>query len=216
MNSQPIERRPLQEEVASRLRDLVTQGDIPAGGRINEAVLCLQLGVSRTPLREAVRMLAGEGLLELVPARGAVVRKLDEKGVADALAVLKSLESLAAHAACEQASRAEIAHITGLHAQMMRCYRERDRLPYFKLNQAIHTAVVAATGNATLAWAHEAVQARMKHIRFIGNAGPQKWAGAVSEHKEMMVALRARDGAALAEVLARHLDQTFERVRGLL
>ena len=100
MNPEPIERRPLQEEVASRLRDLITQGDIPAGGRINEAVLCLQLGVSRTPLREAVRMLAGEGLVELVPARGAVVRRLDAKGMADALAVLKGLETMAAHATC--------------------------------------------------------------------------------------------------------------------
>ena len=99
---------------------------------------------------------------------------------------------------------------------MMRCYRARDRLPYFKLNQAIHTALVAAAGNATLAWAHEAIQARMKHIRFIGNSGPEQWAGAVAEHQEMMRALRARDGAGLAEVLGQHLDRTFERVRGHL
>ena len=212
----PIVRRPLQEEVASRLRDLVTQGVIPAGARLNEVVLCTQLGVSRTPLREAVRMLAGEGLVELVPARGAVVRRLTPKDVADALAVLKSLETLAARLACAEATEEGVAAVEVLHAAMMERYAARDRLPYFKLNQAIHVAIVALAGNATLLWAHEAIGARMKHIRFIGNAGPEKWAGAVAEHEEMMRALRARDGEALACILALHLDRTLDRVRGLL
>ena len=212
----PIVRRPLQEEVASRLRDLVTQGVIPAGARLNEVALCAQLGVSRTPLREAVRMLAGEGLVELVPARGAVVRRLTLKDVADALSVLKSLETLAARLACAVATEDGIAAVGALHAAMMERYAARDRLPYFKLNQAIHGSMVALAGNATLAWAHEAIGARMRHIRFVGNAGPEKWAGAVAEHEEMMRALKARDGEALAGSLALHLDHTLERVRGLL
>jgi DNA-binding GntR family transcriptional regulator len=211
-----IVRRPLQEEVAARLRDLITQGIIGAGTRLNEVALGVQLGVSRTPLREAVRMLAGEGLVELVPARGAVVKKLSVKDVADSLIVLKSLEELAGRLACTAASEAGIERVAALHQAMLARYAERDRLAYFKLNQAIHTGIVVLSGNATLAWTHEVLQARMKHIRFIGNAGPEKWAGAVAEHEEMLAALRARDGERLATVLGLHLDQTFERVRNLL
>ncbi|MBO1077932.1 GntR family transcriptional regulator [Roseomonas haemaphysalidis] len=212
----PIIRRPLQEEVAARLRDQITQGIIAPGERLNEVALCLQLGVSRTPLREAVRMLAGEGLVELVPARGAVVRRLTLKDAADALSVLKALEVLAAPISCHTATEDGIARVEALHAAMLERYAARDRLAYFKLNQAIHTAIIALSGNATLCWAHEAIQARMKHLRFIGNAGPEKWAGAVAEHEQMMAALRARDGVELARVLALHLDQTLLRVREML
>lgn len=196
-----IVRRPLQEEVAARLRDLITQGTIPAGARINEVVLGAKLGVSRTPLREAVRMLAGEGLVELIPARGAVVRKLSAKDMFDSLVVLKSMEDLAGRLACVKATDQGIARVSALHHAMLEDYARRDRLAYFKLNQAIHSAIVALSDNATLAWTHEVIQARMKHIRFIGNAEPEKWAGAVEEHEEMIGALQARDGGRLAAVL---------------
>ncbi|KAA2213528.1 GntR family transcriptional regulator [Teichococcus oryzae] len=212
----PIIRQSLPAEVATRLRDLITQGHIAPGTRLNEVVLCAQLGVSRTPLREAIRRLAGEGLVELVPARGGVVRRLTLKDAADSLAVLKALETLAGRLACAAADEAGIAQVQALHAAMMDRYAARDRLAYFKLNQAVHTAIVALSGNETLAWAHEAIQARMKHLRFIGNAGEQKWADAVAEHEEMVRALAARDGDALAAVLAAHLDRTLERVAPVL
>ena len=216
LNGGHIIRRPLQEEVAARLRDLITQGVIPAGARLNEVVLGAQLGVSRTPLREAVRMLAGEGLVELVPARGAIVRKLSVKDVSDSLVVLKSMEELAGRLACAEAPEEGIENVRALHRAMLEHYAARDRLAYFKVNQAIHSAIVALSGNATLAWTHEVIQARMKHIRFIGNAEAHKWAGAVEEHEEMIRALLARDGDRLAAVLGLHLDQTFRRVEALL
>ena len=212
----PIIRRPLHEEVAVRLRDLITQGIIPAGARLNEVALCMQLGVSRTPLREAVRILAGEGLVELVPARGALVRRLTLKDIADSLVVLKSLEKLAGQLACSGGSDSGIAAVEALHHEMMQRYEVQDRLGYFKLNQSIHTGIVALSGNATLIWAHEAIQSRMKHIRFIGNAGPTKWANAVAEHEEMIRSLKARDGEALASILGKHLDKTYERVRDMI
>jgi DNA-binding GntR family transcriptional regulator len=215
-NGGRIVRRPLQEEVAARLRDLITQGSIPAGARINEVVLGAQLGVSRTPLREAVRMLAGEGLVELIPARGAVVRKLSAKDMFDSLVVLKSMEELAGRLACAKASEQGIDSVSALHRAMLEHYARRDRLAYFKLNQAVHSAIVALSDNATLAWTHEVIQARMKHIRFIGNAEPEKWAGAVEEHEEMIRALQIRDGNRLAAVLSLHLDRTFLRVEPLL
>jgi len=85
-------------------------------------------------------------------------------------------------------------------------------LDYYKLNQQIHSMIVAASGNATLVEMHGLLQSRMKRIRFIGHNAPENWRGAVLEHEEMMVALRNRQGSALAEVLRRHIENTWLRV----
>ena len=130
--------------------------------------------------------------------------------------MLKTLEQLAGRMACEQASDAAIAAIDTLHKRMMALYETRNRLEYFKINQAIHSAIAAASGNAVLTEMHGTLQSRIKRLRFIGNEGPQKWAGAVAEHEEMMAALLRRDGAALAEVIGRHMDATLIRVSEVL
>ena len=169
--------------------------------------------MSRTPLREAIKTLASEGLVEILPAKGAIVRRFSESDIRDILEVLKALEQCAARLACRSASDAEIAGIAALHGEMMALYAQRNRLAYFKLNQNIHSAIVQASGNATLAQTHDQLQARIKRIRFIGNEKPERWAGAVAEHEEMVAALQRRDADALAEVLGRHLDKTMDRVR---
>jgi DNA-binding GntR family transcriptional regulator len=126
--------------------------------------------------------------------------------------VLTSLEQLGARLACQEASDETIQAIDALHGRMMELYAIRNRLEYFKLNQAIHTAIVAASGNAVLSEMHETLQARIKRLRFVGNEGPTKWAGAVDEHEEMIDALRRRDGEALAAAIGRHMDHTLVRV----
>ena len=99
---------------------------------------------------------------------------------------------------------------------MLALYATRDRLDYFKLNQAIHSAIVAASGNAVLAEMHTTLQARIKRLRFVGNEGPEKWAGAVAEHEDMIAALLKRDAEALSEAIGRHMDTTLVRVRDVL
>ena len=209
----PIERRTLHEEVASRLRDMIIEGQLEAGARLVETDLGPRLGVSRTPLREAIKTLASEGLVELVRAKGAVVRRFAERDVRHMLEAISVLEQFAARQACSRATAVEIEAISALHDEMMTNYRQRDRLTYYKLNQAIHSAIVAAAHNPEIIEMHGRLQARMKRIRYVGNGEPHRWAAAVSEHEEMIVALRARRGPALAEVMKRHLDHTLERVR---
>jgi DNA-binding GntR family transcriptional regulator len=211
----PIVRRTLHTEVASRLRDLIIEGRLAPGARINEGQIGAQLGVSRTPLREAIKTLVSEGLVEILPAKGAVVRMFSEADLAQTLEALKVIEQSAGRLACQRTSATELAHIQAVHEQMLVMYENRQRLDYFKLNQAIHTAIVAASGNAILAELHTTLQARIKRARFVGNGEPEKWAGAVAEHVEMAEALARRDGAALAEVLGRHMDASFARVRYL-
>ncbi len=129
--------------------------------------------------------------------------------------MLSALETLAARQACMNATDAEIADLRALHDEMMRHCARGDRLDYYKCNQAIHTRLVALSGNAFLAATHESIQSRLRRIRFVGHEGPEKWAGAVAEHAAMIAALEARDADRLAAIVVSHLDNTWERVREL-
>ena len=130
----PIERPTLHAIVVSRIRDMVIEGSLPAGVRIHEGQLGEQLGISRTPLREALKVLASEGLVELIPSRGAVVTTLTPKAAQDMLDVLKQLEAMAAPLICQHASDEDIREIRRLHHEMLGFYANRSRLEYFKLN----------------------------------------------------------------------------------
>jgi DNA-binding GntR family transcriptional regulator len=208
----PIARPSLHEAIVARVRDMIIEGELAPGTRIHEGNLGNKLGVSRTPLREALKFLASEGLVELSPGRGAVVRQFSPKDVHDSLVVLGNLEGLAGRLACQNASDAEIHEVRQLHDRMMDMYAKRDRLPYFKLNQNIHSAILSLSKNEALAYVHGLLQARLRRIRYIGNEGAEKWAGAVAEHEDMIEALEARDADRLSRVLANHMMKTWERV----
>lgn len=212
----PISRPSLHDAIVTRVRDMITEGSLPAGTRIHEGKLGGELGVSRTPLREALKFLASEGLVELAPGRGAIVRRFTPKDVHDSLIVLKELEALAGRLACARASDEQIAQVRALHDEMLRRYAARDRLPYFKLNQTIHSTIARLSGNDTLAEMHGMLQARLKRIRYIGHEGPEKWAEAVADHEAIIAALERRDGDGLAHALTRHMTYAWERVKELL
>jgi DNA-binding GntR family transcriptional regulator len=214
--AEPIRRLSLHDQVATRVRDMIIEGGLEPGSRINEGALGASLGVSRTPLREALKTLAGEGLIDFVPARGAIVRKLTPEAVASTLEVMAALEALAGRLACARASDAGIAGVRRIHDRMLSLYARRKRLEYYKLNQAIHTEIVRLARNPELATVHGVMQARLKRIRFLGNSGPENWAAAVAEHEEMIVALEARKGEALAEVLTRHMENSWARVKDVI
>lgn len=208
-----IERLPLLDAILSRLRDMIIEGQLPPGTRLNEGQIGQQLGVSRTPLREAIKYLASEGLVELVPARGAVVKQFGAREVRDMLEVIRILEQQAGIIACAQATDSGIAGVRTLHDRMLDCYARRDRMAYYKLNQAIHTAIVALADNGALSEVHARLQTRLKRVRFIGHEGAEKWASAVAEHERMIAALEARDAEGLSDILGRHLTLAWERVR---
>lgn len=211
-----IERHTLHDAILNRLRDMIIEGDLPPGSRVNEGQMGGMLGVSRTPLREALKNLAGEGLVDLIPSRGAVVKRFTAKEVRDMMDVVRLLEETACRRACELATSDGIAEVRALHDQMISRYHSSDRLGYYKLNQDIHTAIVALADNAALADVHATLQTRLKRIRFIGHEGPEKWSKAVAEHEEMITALEARDANRLAAVVNRHLSQAWERVKDAL
>ncbi|MDR2613826.1 MAG: GntR family transcriptional regulator [Candidatus Accumulibacter sp.] len=211
-----IERASLHDMVVSRIRDMIIEGLLEVGARIHEGQLCRQLGVSRTPLREALKVLASEGLVELIPSRGAVVRRLTRKDARDMMEVLAHLERMAAPMTCLKASDAQIREIRRLHDEMLDLYAARDRLRYFKLNQRIHSLLVALSDNESLYLVHDILQTRMRRIRFIGDRTEETWAAAVADHEAMMRALEARDGEGLATAMAEHITSSWERIKNAI
>jgi DNA-binding GntR family transcriptional regulator len=212
----PIQWRSLHEAVTARLRDLIVAGELPEGSRIVERELCDQLGVSRTPLREAFKVLAVEGLVEILPNRGAVVSRIGPAEARDMLRVIARLEALAGELACANATDAEIKAIRAQHDKMLDLYRRKERAEYFHLNQDIHLAIVRVARNESLRAMHALLHARMKRIRFRGNDIPGNWAAAVADHDAIMAALERRDGKALGTVLQRHLDDSWVRLAASL
>jgi len=209
----PIEKFTLHDQVANQVRDLIIEGHLEPGSRIDETALVEQLGVSRTPFREALRTLAAEGLVVIRPSRGNTVRKLSPDEVHSMLEVLAEIERLGGRLACARASAGEIAALLDIHDRMMALYADRDRLPYYKLNQLFHSRVAAASQNPTLIDVQANIQARLKRIRFVGNRRATDWADAVADHEQMAQAVRLGDGEMLGDILALHLMRTWDRVK---
>ncbi len=211
-----IERRPLHEEVIDQLRDRIVQGELAPSTRLNERVLCEQLGISRTPLREAIKMLATEGLVELLPNRGAIVTPLKAANIADTLAVMGALESLAGELACANANEAAIAEIRALHFEMLAHHARGDLAGYFKFNQLIHLRIIEASGNQVLTNTYRQLNANVRRARYMANLSQERWDAAVREHEEILSALAARDAARLKRLLAEHLAHKVASVMAAL
>ena len=201
----PIVRRPLHEEASDRLRDLIVQGRLAAGARLNERVLTAQLGVSRTPLREAFKVLATEGLVELLPNRGAIVSQLDPVRLSETLAVMGALDALAGELACMNATDAQINEIRALHYEMLAYHARGDLAGYFKFNQAIHLKIVKYSGNAVLYNTYRQLNGAMQRARYMANLSKERWMEAVREHEEILAALSARDVKRIRALLSEHL-----------
>ena len=207
----------LPSAVADALRALIIEGTLAPGARLNERALCDRLRVSRTPLREAFRVLASEGLIELTPNRGAQVVALSEQDVQDAFELMGALEALAGELACARITPDETAQIKALTFQMLACRARRDLPAYYRLNRQIHDRINVAARNRALAEAYAKQNLRIQNLRFRSNFDEEKWAKAARQHEAMVEALEARDGPRLASILRDHLrakcDAVLEGVR---
>lgn len=195
----------LHEQVAIRLRQMLVESVIAPGAKLNERELSEQLQVSRTPLREAIRMLAAEGLVELLPNRGAIAVQLSEADIANTFEVMAGLEAQSGELAARRITEQALAEIQAMHFEMMAAYTRRDLSNYYRLNAAIHSAINAAAGNPVLTLTYQQVNARLQALRFRSNQDGEKWQQAVHDHTRMIEALSARDAAAMREVLVTHL-----------
>jgi DNA-binding GntR family transcriptional regulator len=175
-------------------------------------MLCDRLGVSRTPLREAFRVLASEGLVELRPNRGAQVVALSEAGIRDSFEVMGALEALSGELACARIDEEELVTIKALTFRMLACHARRDLPGYYHLNRQIHDRINQAARNVTLTQTYRMLNLRIQNLRFRSNFDDDKWNKAAREHEQMVAALEARDGLLLARILREHLRKKCEAV----
>ncbi len=189
-----ITRGMLHEEVAVRLRDMILVGELTPGQVIPELEMCDALGISRTPLREALKVLASDNLVELHPGRGAIVVEPSADDVMGTLYGIGAIEGACALLACANINQRELQHIQQLHNRMVAAHKSNDRLKYFEMNQRIHERIVAAGRNTFLANLHGKLNLRVRRIRFLGNSQPNLWEQAIKEHEEILACLKGRYG----------------------
>ncbi len=205
-----IERGNLHQEVAAALRDMIVQDELPPGTRIQEAELCLRFGISRTPLREALRILESEGLITLLPRRGAVVATPTPEEIQGLFYALGALESFCAPLACENFTAADIAFVEREHEAMLKHHAKGDIKGYYGANQAIHQRIVEGSRNATLIDLHRSLSIRIVRDRYFIPIPKAAWSRALKEHAEILKLVRARNGAKLAEVMRQHILGSWE------
>ncbi|MEO1284180.1 MAG: GntR family transcriptional regulator [Pseudomonadota bacterium] len=203
--TESIKRPSLHEELVERLRNLIVEDVLKPGIKVPEKELCDAFGVSRTPLREALKVLASEGLVELLANRGARVTRVTLEELENTFPVIAMLEQLAGERSCQNLSDAEIAGIQERHDAMVKAYKARDRKSYFQANQDIHNALIAGARNQILETHHRMLAARVRRARFMVNVSEDRWAEAIQEHEQMMEKLHARDATALGELMKSHL-----------
>ena len=201
----PIRKPLLHEELVARLSDMIFAGELVPGTRVPEKQLCQRFGISRTPLREALKVLAADGLITLLPNRGARVTKLTPEDADELFPVMGALEALSGELACAHATDADIAEVRALHYQMALHHTRGERDDYFRCNQAIHRKIMEMAGNPTLAQVYDGLAGRIRRVRYLANTSRPRWDAAMAEHERILAALEARDGSGLAALLKAHL-----------
>lgn len=204
----------LHLEAAARLRTMILAGELPPGARLREEPLCEQLGVSRTPVREAFRTLAAEGLVELLPNRSVVVAELQAPDIEHLYRVFGTLEGLAAELACTRVTEAQLAEIGRLLSRMVDLHQKGERAPYLEINQKIHRMVIDIAANPVLTSTWQSLAPRVERARALANLDPGRWTAALFEHSKMFAALAARDGELLARLTREHFMNGLPYVSG--
>ncbi|HRK18168.1 MAG TPA: GntR family transcriptional regulator [Hyphomicrobiaceae bacterium] len=203
-------------QATERLRELILDGGLAPGSRISERMVQERYGISRTPLREALKILSVEGLVAIYPNRGAVVALLSLEELQAAFELLAALDGAAGELAADRASDATIAEIAALHDEMVRHYEARQLQDYFRVNKAIHLAIVDAAANPAISRVYRSESARVDRYRYRGNRDPGVWARSIRQHEQILDALRMRHGALLRETLVSHRRSGFDLARRVL
>lgn len=203
----------MHDTAVAALRARIVSGRMPTGSPLEETELCDELGVSRAPLREAIRTLAREGLVRITPNRSAVVAALDVTAVRDLFQAIGQLEAQAARLACSRISDADIEQLNGMYHEMLISYHRGDLAAYIPQNGRIHRAQLELSGNDVLVEMWETLYPRAERARTAANFDPVRWGAAVSEHEAMLKALAAQDEEALAPLMAAHYDNGLTTLR---
>ena len=206
----------LAEKIAAKLRHGILRGEFQPGSSIKERDNAKELGVSRTPMREAIRILAKEGLLVLRHARSPIVANPTFKEVADAIDVLLALEKLATRLACRNASAEDVDNIRKIHAEICDQYDALDPVDLFDLDMTFHLAIVESSGNNSLLVTYKSYLERLWRVRFLSARQRRNRTRVVKQHTALFEAIANRDEVAATQALDDHLGRLVDDVRPII
>ncbi|WP_277184165.1 GntR family transcriptional regulator [Caballeronia sp. BR00000012568055] len=208
--------RGMAAEIAARLRVMIDEGELAPGARIDEKELSIAFDVSKTPLREALKVLTSEGRLTHRQYIGYRVAEIDLDDLAATFELLHGLEAMAGDMVSRRISEAEVAAIAAKHCRMVEYHEAGKRLEYFKLNQQIHQMIVDAAANPVLANVYSTLMAKVHRARGAANADSLRWAESANEHEAIIAALQDKAHADLARILREHSENTAREVLDVL
>jgi DNA-binding GntR family transcriptional regulator len=207
-----LQRASLHERATEKLRSLIVRGDLAPESVLVESELCDLLGVSRTPLREALKLLAMQGLVELRQNRSARIPPIREEEIRDLFEAVSGIERVAAELAARKITPEQLDNLRRLQDEIERLFARGDLQAYFTVNQEIHRAIVAAGQNAILRETHDWLLGRAERARYLALSSPRRWGESVVEHRAILAALAARDADAAGRLLGAHVLRTGSEV----
>lgn len=203
---------PLRDVVFNTLRKGILTGELKPGERLMEIHLANRLGVSRTPIREAIRKLELEGLVTMIPRRGAEVAQITEKSMKDVLEVRRALDALCAELACERITQEETEQLKDACAEFEKATRTKDATVIARADVALHDIIVAATGNQRLVQLVNNLAEQMYRYRFEYIKDESQHERLIEEHRIIYESIVKKDSAAAAEAAKLHIDNQEKSV----
>lgn len=203
----------LRLDAVKFIRQMIFSGELPPGERLREVALSEELGMSRTPIREAFRTLAAEGLINLLPNRSVVVSVPDKSESADVFTVLGALEALAGELASQRMTLEQIEILGELQADLVIYFKAGDRRGYLEANRLIHEYIVEGAKSPSLLLAWRLLLPRAERSRHVSTLDHDRWAEAFQEHCDIYSAIVARDGALLKRLLESHFANGVESLK---
>lgn len=197
---------PLRDVVFNTLRKAILTGQLKPGERLMEVHLANRLGVSRTPIREAIRKLELEGLVIMIPRRGAEVARITEKSLKDVLEVRRALDALSVELACDRITQKDINRLLEACGAFERAVREGDASVIASADVALHDIIVEATGNVRLQQLVNNLSEQMYRFRFVYIKEESQHDNLVAEHREIYESIVSRDKERAAAAARLHID----------
>ncbi|MGE0350342.1 GntR family transcriptional regulator [Hydrogenophaga sp.] len=205
----------LHDEVAAKLRERIFAGELLPGSFLDEPALCAELSISRTPLREALKVLAAEGLLRHEPRRGCFVSEITERDLDEIFPVIALLEGRCAFEAATRATDADLAALEALHERLNRFAKSRRINEYYEANHAIHEAIILLADNRWLAQVIGDLRKIVRLARLQQLHAPGRLEQSLSEHMAVFAALKARDAEGAEAAMRTHLTRQRVALREL-
>lgn len=213
IQKRPIRRRSLHAEAVHELREMIIGGKLQPGDRLVESELCELFDISRTPLREAIKVLDKEGLIDLRPNRGARVSEISPVELTELFEFVSNLERIAVELAIERMEDKSLSRLRKMHDKMITLFKRDQRRECFQMDFELHNYIVSLSGNSILQETHQNLMTRTRRGRYMALFSQVRWDEAMAEHEDLMEAIERKDSDLAGKLMRSHVTKTGVVVR---